>query len=92
MSDRITVAHRVEALGYDALTGLLRLLPFRFVSGLGGAVLRLIGPLTSKHRIARTNLRIAFPDAPESEINRLLRDQWDNTGRTFAEFALTDRI
>ena len=92
MSDPIRFSHRLEALGYDALTGLLRLLPFRFVSWLGGALLRLIGPLTSKQRIAKTNLKIAFPDATDAEMRRLLKDQWDNTGRTFAEFALTDRI
>lgn len=92
MTDPVKFSHRIEAFGYDALTGLLRRLPFRFVSWLGGAILRFIGPLTSKHRIARTNLRLAFPDATEDEMKGLLRDQWDNTGRTFAEFALTDRI
>ena len=92
MSDRITLAHRVEAFGYDLVTGLLRLLPFAWVSAAGGWLLRLIGPLTSKHRIARINLRTAFPEATGADMKRLLRDQWDNTGRTFAEFALTDRI
>lgn len=92
MSDTIKFSHRIEALGYDLMTGLLRILPFRFVSWLGGALLRLIGPRTSKHHIAKTNMRIAFPDATDAEMKRYLRDQWDNTGRTFAEFALTDRI
>lgn len=92
MSDPIKFGHRVEAFAYDLLTGLLRLLPFRFVSWLGGALLRLIGPLTSKHAIAKTNMRIAFPDASDAQMKQYLRDQWDNTGRTFAEFALTDRI
>jgi KDO2-lipid IV(A) lauroyltransferase len=90
--NKVTFGHRIEALGYDLVTGLLRLLPFAGVSAAGGWLLRLIGPLTSKHKIARTNLRTAFPDASEAEIRQLLRDQWDNTGRTFAEFALTDRI
>lgn len=92
MSDPIKFGHRVEAFAYDVFTGLLRLLPFRFVSWLGGLILRLIGPLTSKHAIAKTNMRIAFPDATDAQMKRYLRDQWDNTGRTFAEFALTDRI
>lgn len=92
MTDKVTFGHRVEAALYDAVTGLLRLLPFAFVSRLGGMVLRGIGPLTSKHRIARTNLKIAFPEASNGEIKTLLSQQWDNTGRTFAEFALTDRI
>ncbi|GLQ22712.1 lipid A biosynthesis lauroyl acyltransferase [Algimonas ampicilliniresistens] len=92
MSDPVTFTHRIEAFGYDLVTGILRLLPFAFVSWLGGVILRGIGPLTSKHKIARTNLKIAFPDANEAELKRLLSEQWDNTGRTFAEFALTDRI
>jgi KDO2-lipid IV(A) lauroyltransferase len=92
MTASIKFSHRIEAFGYDVLTGILRLLPFRFVSWLGGAVLRVIGPLTSKHAIAKTNMRIAFPDATEADMIQYLRDQWDNTGRTFAEFALTDRI
>ena len=92
MADKITVAHRVEAFGYDVVTGLLRLLPFAFASWLGGVILREIGPLTSKHKIARTNLKIAFPNADAAELKRLLSAQWNNTGRTFAEFPLTDRI
>jgi KDO2-lipid IV(A) lauroyltransferase len=92
MSDPIKFSHRVEAFGYDALTGLLRLLPFRFVSWLGGALLRIIGPMTSKQAIAKTNMRIAFPTATNAQLKTYLRDHWDNTGRTFAEFALTDRI
>ncbi|MEM7730047.1 MAG: lysophospholipid acyltransferase family protein [Pseudomonadota bacterium] len=90
--DRIRLGHRIEALGYDALTGVLRLLPFGLVSWMGGALLRIVGPLTSKDRIARTNLRIAFPEASDAVLRAMLRGQWDNTGRTFAEFALTDRI
>jgi KDO2-lipid IV(A) lauroyltransferase len=37
-------------------------------------------------------MRIAFPNATDADMKQYLRDQWDNTGRTFAEFALTDRI
>ena len=92
MGEPVTFAHRVEALAYDAVTGLLRLLPFSWVSAAGGAIVRLVGPLTSKRRVAKTNLRLAFPDASDAEIRRLMRAQWDNLGRTFAEFALTDRI
>ena len=92
MSERVRLGHRVEALFYDLVTGLLRRLPFAWVSAAGGRLLRLIGPLTGKHRVAERNLRTAFPDASDTEVKRLLRDQWDNTGRTFAEFALTDRI
>ena len=92
MSDRVTFGHKVEAFFYDVVTGLLRLLPFAWVSAAGGLLLRAIGPLTSKHTVARRNLKTAFPEASPAELRRLLSAQWDNTGRTFAEFALTDRI
>ena len=39
-----------------------------------------------------TNLRIAFPDAAEAEIARLLDAQWDQLGRWAAEFPILDRI
>jgi len=85
-------AWRLEALAYDALSLLLSLIPFRILSRLGGEILKVIGPLTSKHHIARTNIRIAFPDIAEADINALLKAQWENTGRTFAEFPALHRL
>jgi len=83
---------RLEALAYDMVTGLMRLLPFGFVSGLGAVIIRLIGPLTSKRHIAETGLRTAFPNKSDAEIKTLMKAQWDNLGRTFAEFPLTHRL
>ncbi len=83
---------RLEALAYDVVGLILKLFPFNGISASGGWLLRLIGPLTSKHHIAKTGLQIAFPDKSESEIKKILKDQWDNTGRTFAEFPITHRI
>jgi len=83
---------RIEALAYDVVTGLMRCLPFAFVSALGAVIVKLIGPLTSKKRIAETGLRTAFPEKSDAEIKALMRAQWDNLGRTFAEFPLTDRL
>jgi len=83
---------RLEAFAYDIVSLLLKLFPFSGISAFGGWLLRLIGPLTSKHHIAKTGLQIAFPDKSESELAQILKDQWDNTGRTFAEFPITHRI
>ena len=83
---------RLEALAYDLLSLALKLFPFRAISAFGGWLLRLIGPLTSKHRIAETGTNIAFSDKSQAEINQLLKKQWDNTGRTFAEFPITHRV
>lgn len=83
---------RLEALAYDVVTGLMRLLPFRVVSAIGGFIVKIIGPLTSKRHIAETGLRTAFPEKTEAEIRRLMKGQWENLGRTFAEFPLTHRL
>ena len=83
---------RLEVLAYDLVR--LMLTPFSFdqISGFGGWLLRKIGPLTSKHHIARTGLEIAFPDASQDQIKDWLTKQWDNTGRTFAEFPIMHRF
>lgn len=83
---------RLEALAYDIVAFILRLFPFAWISGLGASVVKFIGPLTSKHRIAETGLRTAFPEKSDTEIKQLLKDQWDNTGRTLGEFPMTHRL
>jgi KDO2-lipid IV(A) lauroyltransferase len=42
--------------------------------------------------VAEINLRIAFPQASDAEIERLLAEQWRHLGRWFAEFPILDRI
>ena len=86
------IGWRLEALAYDVVGLVLKLFPFGGISAFGGWLLRLIGPLTSKHKIAKTGLEIAFPEKSEGEIAQILKEQWDNTGRTFAEFPITHRV
>ena len=86
------IGWRFEAFAYDLVGLILKLFPFAAISAFGGWLLRLIGPLTSKHKIAKTGLEIAFPEKSETEITQILKDQWENTGRTFAEFPITHRI
>ncbi|UTP40424.1 lysophospholipid acyltransferase family protein [Phenylobacterium sp. LH3H17] len=83
---------RLEALAFDAVILLARALPVDAVSDFGAWFFKTLGPLTSAHRVAETNLRIVFPQASDAEIRRLLRAQWDNTGRTFLELLIMDRI
>lgn len=85
-------AWRLEAFGFQALFGFLRLLGVEGASGLGGWLLRTLGPLTGTQKTVVRNLRIAFPDMGEAERNALALAQWDQTGRTFAELAVMDRL
>jgi KDO2-lipid IV(A) lauroyltransferase len=86
------LAWRLEALGFDLFSGFFRLLGVDAASAFGGALLRLFGPLTGTHRTAERNTRLAFPDMPAADRRRLLAAQWENVGRLFGEFPLTDRL
>jgi len=83
---------RLEAFGFQALFGFLRLLGVERASGLGGWLLRTLGPLTGTQRTVMRNMRIAFPDMPADEREALALAQWDQTGRTFAELAVMDHL
>lgn len=83
---------RAEVLAYDALAALLRLLPVDWVSAMGAAVFKAVGPLSRNHRVASDNLRIAFPHLSEAEHAALLKAQWEEVGRSFFEFPLTNRL
>ncbi|WP_411289132.1 lysophospholipid acyltransferase family protein [Phenylobacterium sp.] len=83
---------RLEAFAYDVAAGLARIFPIDAVSDCGAWLFKRLGPLTSAHRVVERNLRIAFPDADDAEVARLLAAQWDQVGRWFAEFPILDRI
>jgi KDO2-lipid IV(A) lauroyltransferase len=82
----------LEAALFDVVTAVARLFPIDAVSAAGAWLLRRLGPLTSAHRVAETNLRIVFPEAGDDEIDELLRAQWTELGRSLGEFAILDRI
>ena len=83
---------RLEAAGFDLLTLLIRALPVDAASAMGGALFRVLGPLSSAHKTASRGLRLAFPDIGEADHANLLKAQWDNFGRYIAEFPVLDRL
>jgi KDO2-lipid IV(A) lauroyltransferase len=83
---------RLEAAAFAALFALLRALGVERASAFGGWLLRTLGPHVGTHKLVRRNLKIAFPDMPVAERDRLAVEQWDQTGRTFAELAVMDKL
>ena len=61
-------------------------------SSLGGWLLRTLGPITGTQKTVMRNLRIAFPEMDAAARRQLALDQWEQTGRTFAETAVMDRL
>jgi KDO2-lipid IV(A) lauroyltransferase len=55
-------------------------------------VARALGPLLPVHRVALDNLRHALPEMDEAGRRRVLREAWDNLGRTACEYVHMDGI
>ncbi len=74
----------LEALAGVLLWLLLRPLPPRLVSALGGFCARIIGPLLPAHKTACANLAAALPQMPAR--GEVIAAMWDNLGRTSLEY------
>jgi KDO2-lipid IV(A) lauroyltransferase len=92
MSFLQSLGYRAEALGWDAYQGLFRSMGLERASDAGASLLRALGPRFGVHNVARTNMRIAFPEASERELDGLLVEMWDNFGRLLGEFPNTHRF
>ena len=62
------------------------------MANFAGALMRRIGPLFKEHRIGRDQLRAAFPEKSDAEIEAILGGVWDNLGRIAIEFAHLDEF
>jgi len=62
------------------------------MANVAGAFMRKIGPLFKEHRLGRTQLRAAFPEKSDVEIEKILGGVWDNLGRIAIEFAHLDEF
>ncbi|OPB35367.1 KDO2-lipid IV(A) lauroyltransferase [Bartonella taylorii] len=51
-----------------------------------------LGPLTHRHQIALTNLRAAYPEKTEEEIQVIAIEMWQNIGQFLAEYIFLDKI
>lgn len=61
-------------------------------SDLGGWVAPRIGRFIKANRIGHANLKAAFPEKSEAEIQAILHGVWDNLGRTACEYACMDDL
>jgi KDO2-lipid IV(A) lauroyltransferase len=86
------IAWRLEAVGFDVFSTLMRALPADTASALGGAVFKALGPISGANRTARRNLELAYPESSEADRAAILSAQWDNFGRYIAEFPLLGRL
>jgi KDO2-lipid IV(A) lauroyltransferase len=70
----------VGALTVGLLSG-IKYTDRRRMADFAGAFMRKVGPLFKEHRIGREQLRLAFPQKTDDEIEHILGGVWDNLGR-----------
>lgn len=89
---RRTVADPLEAALVGLFLAVMRVLPLDIASAIGGFVGRSVGPRIKTSRIARRNLQSALPELDDAAIERVVRQVWDNLGRTVCELPHLQQI
>ncbi len=100
MADRTPLQRRLvrwflyppQAAGALLLYGVLRAMPVDIASAFGGWLLRTFGPLTRSDAVARRNLERVFPELDGAEVDRIVRDVWNNLGRVLGEWPHLNRL
>lgn len=77
----------LEALLLGFILLLSKSIPVTWASGFGGWVGRTIGPRLAASRKAHANATAAFPHKSKLEIDKIIKDMWDNLGRVMMEYA-----
>jgi KDO2-lipid IV(A) lauroyltransferase len=80
------VQYPIEALFVFFIYYLFYFLPIDISSYIGGLLARTFGPLLKQNKIARKNIKNAFPEKSQKEISHILNEMWDNLGRSVGEF------
>ena len=80
------VQWRLETVAWDVIYWWpMKLLGPDKASDFCGWLLKKIGPMLSQHKTMRRNLKLAFPDWTEVEIERTAMAAWESAGRTAGE-------
>ena len=80
------IRYLVEGIFLWLIMAIFKALPPEKASNLGGVIGRVIGKRLAASRKARKNLKIAFPELSDDEIDNIIIGMWDNLGRVMAEY------
>lgn len=86
------IRYGLEAAGFFLLMGLFRLIGIDAASAAGGLLGRTVFVWLPPSRIARKNLRAAYPDKDEAWIRHTVRAMWENLGRVVGEYPHLDKL
>lgn len=89
--DRV-VGYRLQACLVWLFIRCMRLMSPERASDMGGALMRTLGPRLSRTHRMRRDIGRALPGVEPARVEAIIRQAWDNLGRTFAEYVHLDRI
>ncbi|WP_062230714.1 lipid A biosynthesis lauroyl acyltransferase [Aureimonas sp. N4] len=75
-----------------AILRVLRLFPAQKGLRAADRLARLIGPITSRHKLALDNLALAYPEKDRAWVEATARANWGQMGRIAAEYVFLDEI
>lgn len=87
-----TIEHWLTAQIAMAALSLLRRLPPDRALDFAERVARMIGPKVGRHKLAVNNLRMAYPEKSEHEIQAIASDMWANMARLAVEYVFLDKL
>ncbi|MDJ0614365.1 MAG: lipid A biosynthesis lauroyl acyltransferase, partial [Rhizobiaceae bacterium] len=82
----------VIAQVFFAFLAILKLFPADGAIWFVSEAARGLGMLYPRTKLARANLKLAFPEKPDEEIESILKEMWANLGRIAAEYVYLDKI
>ncbi|AYD00992.1 lipid A biosynthesis lauroyl acyltransferase [Neorhizobium sp. NCHU2750] len=74
------------------LLNVLKILPADPAIRFADRAARFVGPKMWRHKLMLTNLRNAFPEKPQDELERIAVASWGHMGRMAAEYVFLDRL
>lgn len=85
---------RLEYALLRVIVGIVRIVPLNVATRLSAWSWRRLAPIVNpkRHKRALDNLRIAFPEKPESEREAIALAHWENLGRVMAETMRIDQV
>jgi KDO2-lipid IV(A) lauroyltransferase len=86
------IRYAFEALILQCMLFIFRILDFKNASNLGGLIASKIGQYTRADKTARKNLKRAMPELSDLEIDNIVKQMWDNLGRTAAELSYMAKL
>ncbi|MEM7173200.1 MAG: lauroyl acyltransferase [Pseudomonadota bacterium] len=86
------VRYPLEAAGLYSAVWLMRCLPIEIASNFGGWLGRNVFCRSAKNERVKRNLRLAFPEKTEQDVDLIARGMWDNLGRVAIEYAFLGEI